>query len=268
MFNPQKHTKRYLGFTLIELLVVISIIALLIGILLPALGVARRTARQMTNNTQGRGIHQAMVTFAQSNKEFFPGRASNGESITTDVAGATTEYGYNAESNTTSSPNSATRIAIMLNGNFFTPEYVINPADSGVTEYQLSTTQFNNTSNQSYGWLNVVGGTTGNTLNRAEWKDTLNSQAIILSDRNTGANTAASISSVWTDVDGGDWRGMVVWNDGHTTSETTAELEDATKYGSGGINTTDNMFVDDAATSANTQGNAIMAWDGIDDLTD
>ena len=65
--------RRTEGFTLIELLVVISIIALLIGILLPALGLARETARQMQSSTQVRGIHNALVTYAQGNKSYYPG---------------------------------------------------------------------------------------------------------------------------------------------------------------------------------------------------
>ena len=57
---------------------VLSILALLIAILLPALGAARRTARRMQNSTQLRGIHQGLVTFANSNKDQFPGLSSNG----------------------------------------------------------------------------------------------------------------------------------------------------------------------------------------------
>ncbi|QDU71427.1 type II secretion system protein [Mucisphaera calidilacus] len=61
---------RPLGFTLIELLVVISIIALLIGILLPALGAARETARSLSCMSLVRQYGMANQVYAVENNEY------------------------------------------------------------------------------------------------------------------------------------------------------------------------------------------------------
>jgi prepilin-type N-terminal cleavage/methylation domain-containing protein/prepilin-type processing-associated H-X9-DG protein len=66
----QKHHKNS-GFTLIELLVVISIIALLIGILLPALAAARKSAQNVKDQTQLKQMGVAMEVYLNTYKGYF-----------------------------------------------------------------------------------------------------------------------------------------------------------------------------------------------------
>ena len=69
--------RRKTGFTLIELLVVISIIALLVAILLPALSASRATARAIHCSSAMRQVGQAWYEFIGDHDDRSPGEAEN-----------------------------------------------------------------------------------------------------------------------------------------------------------------------------------------------
>ncbi|HEX3356605.1 MAG TPA: prepilin-type N-terminal cleavage/methylation domain-containing protein [Tepidisphaeraceae bacterium] len=65
-------SRRRSAFTLVELLVVIGIIAVLIGILLPALNRAREAAKTIACAAQLRSLTQAVMLYCNNNKGYYP----------------------------------------------------------------------------------------------------------------------------------------------------------------------------------------------------
>ncbi len=88
-------SRRRPGFTLIELLVVISIIALLIGILLPALGAARSAARNVKCLSNLKQLGVSVYSYAGDFKQsFVPARMITSGTFENHYASILSDTGY------------------------------------------------------------------------------------------------------------------------------------------------------------------------------
>ena len=256
---------RSAGFTFADLAAVlacVAIVAVLAWVVLDSLRPHHRPRHQMTNSTQLRGIHVGMVMFSQDNRlpgqdGYFPGLDEHGNVV---PDGAST--GYSGDGT-----QPGARFWMLIEGNHFTPEYLISPADPPRVKYPVAAVGDPVLpANYSYAALGLAASRSADE--RAEWSETLNSSAIVLSDRAIGT-VRADIRSVWGEYRSGsistggpgDWQGTIVRNDNSTSFEMTPEFAD-TQYGKGTVNPLDHLFEDDAAADDAylVHGNATTAY--------
>ncbi|MEM9346118.1 MAG: prepilin-type N-terminal cleavage/methylation domain-containing protein [Planctomycetota bacterium] len=248
--------KRQHAFTLIELLVVISIIALLIAILLPALSSARQGARAMQSNTQIRGIQQAMFIYAQSNKTWYPGMDRFDDNAAESLTDASQISGYNANDTTAGNQaggDVAARYVICVRDDLFTPDYLISPLEvnANIEPWEDGVT-YNTVSFISSYALPRIRSNTNMAFGRAkEWSDNANASAIVVSDRlfrNTGAAVTTSSPDATTHYslqstrNPGRWTGGISFNDNHVETVQDSALDKNLNYAGYKTNTADNMF--------------------------
>jgi prepilin-type N-terminal cleavage/methylation domain-containing protein len=268
--------KKSSGFTLIELLVVISIIALLLGILVPVLGVAKKNANIMKESVNLRNIHAALATYGTSNKDWFTGYTASGKiagvagSVTADFIGkyyaASTNAASATAATTLTADTTAYAQAVLMDEGGSTPAQWVSPGETNVTGGNTAVTHTSGTVLEAAATKGTVAATTAATDNsttgmvsvfnssfavlayggtlKAEWKSNQNQQAIVMASRMIGDTAAAfdtgvgaSFNSVWTDDNGGSYKGSLVRGDTSTATETfkrtDLELPFATlKYGS------------------------------------
>ncbi|MEM9753573.1 MAG: prepilin-type N-terminal cleavage/methylation domain-containing protein [Planctomycetota bacterium] len=224
----ERDSRRGEAFTLIELLVVISIIALLIGILLPALGSARTVAQKTQNNTHLRGMVQGFLVRAQDNGGWMPGLDAEGDLVPNGKLTLNSGLGGRVEG----------RAGICLRNGYFPPAYAISPAgEEDEVPWEQNSDQPVNQENFSYAMAKLttldIGPIdsikfkpTDNEGRVLEWRnETLNSLSVVLGDRTReGQNGVGPYWSVWTtppgdlaDPESSEWQGGLAWGDGHVT---------------------------------------------------
>lgn len=223
------------------------VIFILVLLMLPA---ARKTSNQLKNSSHLRDQHHSMVIYASTNNTYLPGLNRGGKAL----AASDAVLGGSGPGHSV-----AGRYYILLNRQFISGELLINPQDSKTPWKSGPVTS----GNYSYA-VSSIADPKEDTGRLAEWRDTANSQAVFIGDRNTGASTVdAEVRSLWTTAPG-DWRGSIVWGDNHA-EVIVSNRGLQTRYDSK-TQVNDNLFVKQAAPgttegAANPDANAFLSQD-------
>ena len=142
-----KHNKK--GFTLIELLVVMSIIALLLSILVPALGRARAQAQLLKDGTQVKSIGTGWINWTGDHDGYYPVPGLE-KRLEDSVLGAF-QKGVGREDYLQNDHGSLLSLCLM--NNLFTPDIIVAPTEPNGGVFIKDDYDYDVYDSTSNGWI-------------------------------------------------------------------------------------------------------------------
>ncbi|MCH8343807.1 MAG: prepilin-type N-terminal cleavage/methylation domain-containing protein [Planctomycetes bacterium] len=277
------------GFTLIELLTVMAIIALLIGLLLPALAQARKKALLSKDQAQIKQIHTSWIAFAREYDGAFPTPGLINR-LATDLGNGPVQIPGRGPEDLLAN-NSAHMYSACIMQNYFAPQLCLGPTEpSGFvivkddydwSEYKpmddiywMDSNPFGvdldgngiGYSNASYAHTPIAG-----ERKRKEWRDSLTSKFAVLGNRavEDGDQDPGSTlyeQSITLEIHGGrkQWMGNIAYNDNHLEIHQTftpegiffLDLSDP----SGALSVPDNLFNNQTGQPNQETGDGYDIW--------